>query len=147
MYNGSDCLNLATLNMLDLAADPALKQVALDAMRVYGVGSCGPRGFYGTMDVHLRLEEHLANFFGCEEAVAYSYGFSTVATAIPAYSKRNDVIFADEGVCFSIQKGLEATRSNVRWFRHNDMDDLERLLLAQAEEDKRDPKRAKHCRR
>ena len=59
----------------------------------YGVGSCGPRGFYGTVDVHLELEERLAKFMEMEEAVVYSYAFSTIASAIPAYSKRNDVIF------------------------------------------------------
>lgn len=63
----------------------------------YGVGSCGPRGFYGTVDVHLDLEKQLAEFLGCEEAVLYSYAFATVASAIPAYAKLGDVIFVDKG--------------------------------------------------
>ena len=46
------------------------------------------------LDVHLKLEEKLAQYMGCEEAILYSYGFSTVASAIPAYAKRGDVIFA-----------------------------------------------------
>jgi serine palmitoyltransferase len=45
-------------------------------------------------EVHLDLEEKLAKFMNQEEAVVYSYGFSTIASAIPAYSKRSDVIFA-----------------------------------------------------
>ena len=45
-------------------------------------------------DVHLLLEEKLAKYMECEEAIIYSYGFATVASAIPAYSKRGDVIFA-----------------------------------------------------
>ena len=28
-----------------------------------------------------------------EEAAIYAYGFSTIASAIPAYAKRGDVIF------------------------------------------------------
>lgn len=44
-------------------------------------------------DVHLELEEKLAKFMGMEEACVYAYGFSTIASAIPAYAKRNDVIF------------------------------------------------------
>jgi serine palmitoyltransferase len=56
-------------------------------------GSCGPRGFYGTVDVHLDLEEKLAKFMDMEEAVVYSYAFSTIASAIPAYSKRPDIVF------------------------------------------------------
>lgn len=38
---------------------------------------------------------------------------------------------SDEGVNFAVQKGLEASRSDVRFFKHNDMKDLERLLEAQ----------------
>jgi len=44
-------------------------------------------------DVHLKLEERLQEFMNCEEAIIYSYGFATIASAIPAYSKRGDVIF------------------------------------------------------
>ena len=57
------------------------------------MGACGPRGFYGTVDVHLELEEKLQNFLQVEEAIVYSYGFATVASAIPAYAKRGDIIF------------------------------------------------------
>ena len=32
----------------------------------YGVGSCGPRGFYGTIDVHLQLEDRLAKYMGTQ---------------------------------------------------------------------------------
>lgn len=45
-----------------------------------------------------------------EEACVYSYGFSTAASAIPAYCKRRDIIFADEAVNFAIQKGFDASR-------------------------------------
>ena len=44
-------------------------------------------------DVHLALEEKLAEFMKTEEAILYSYGFATISSAIPAYSKRGDVIF------------------------------------------------------
>lgn len=91
--DGSDCLNLATQNYLGLLEDEQILEDACKSLRKYGVGSCGPRGFYGTMDVHLVLEERMAKFMEMEEAVVYSYGFSTVASAIPAYSKRGDVIF------------------------------------------------------
>ena len=44
-------------------------------------------------DVHLKLEDKLQEFMHCEEAIIYSYGFATIASAIPAYSKRGDIIF------------------------------------------------------
>ena len=112
--DGIKCLNLATHNYLGLVENPRIEESALKCLNQYGVGSCGPRGFYGTTgvsvfwlnqnlqsticimsaEVHLDLEEKLAKFMNQEEAVVYSYGFSTIASAIPAYSKRSDVIFA-----------------------------------------------------
>lgn len=70
-----------------------------------------------------------------EAAVLYSYGFSTIASAIPAYCKRGDIIYVDECVHFAIQKGLDASRSKIHYFKHNDMDDLERLLAEQQKAD------------
>lgn len=45
-------------------------------------------------DVHLDLEKRVCEFLGTEETVLYSLAFSTVASAIPAYAKRNDIIYA-----------------------------------------------------
>ncbi|XP_059471193.1 serine palmitoyltransferase 1 [Neocloeon triangulifer] len=141
------CLNLATHNYLGLIENPKIEEAALKCLSHYGVGSCGPRGFYGTTEVHLDLEDKLAEYMGCEEAVVYSYGFSTIASAIPAYSKRSDVIFVDEMVNFAIQKGLDASRSRIFFFKHNDVEDLERILMEQADLDRKNPKRAKRTRR
>jgi serine palmitoyltransferase len=124
-----------------------IEEAAVKSLRKYGVGSCGPRGFYGTVDVHLKLEDKLQEFMRCEEAIIYSYGFATIASAIPAYSKRGDIIFADEGVHFAIQKGIQASRSKVVYFKHNDMEDLERVLKLQQVEDRKNPKKAKVTRR
>ena len=46
-----------------------------------------------SLDVHLELEEQLAKFTQNEESIVYSYGFAAIASTIPAYSKRNDIIF------------------------------------------------------
>jgi serine palmitoyltransferase len=66
---------------------------------------------------------------------------------IEAYSKRNDILFVDEGVHYAIQKGIEASRSTIKWFRHNDINDLERLLAEQELMDKKNPKKAGTIRR
>jgi len=92
--DGVKCLNMATHNYLGLEEFPQIVDNAINCIKKYGVGSCGPRGFYGTLDVHLELEERLAKFMDQEEAVVYSYAFSSISSAIAAYAKRNDVIFA-----------------------------------------------------
>lgn len=142
-----DCLNLCTMNFLGFVGNKEIEKAATDTLRNYGVGSCGPRGFYGTVDVHLDLEKKIAEYLGTEEAILYSYGFSTISSAIPAYSKRTDVIFCDKGVSFAIQKGIVASRSKVYWFDHNDMEDLERKLKEQQDKDKKNPKKAAVTRR
>lgn len=145
--NGIRCLNLATHNYLSFADKPELEKRAVQSIRKYGVGSCGPRGFYGTVDVHLELEEKIAKFMGLEEACVYAYGFSTIASAIPAYAKRGDVIFVDEECNFAIQKGLDASRSTIYYFKHNNHKDLERLMLEFEKEAAKKPKKAKVTRR
>lgn len=45
------------------------------------------------LDVHNDLEKRIAKFLGREEAVLYSFLYATVSSAIPAYSKRGDIIF------------------------------------------------------
>ena len=52
-----------------------------------------PNHYYYSIDVHVHLEERLANFLGTGKAILYSYGFSTIASAIPAYAKKGDIIF------------------------------------------------------
>lgn len=48
---------------------------------------------------------------------------------------------------FSIQKGIDASRSKVFYFKHNDIEDLERLLKAQDAIDRKNPKKAAKIRR
>ena len=59
-------LNLSTFDFLGLSQSSRIKSVAEAALDKYGCGSCGPRGFYGTIDVHLKIEAEIARFMGTE---------------------------------------------------------------------------------
>ncbi|KAJ3280427.1 serine palmitoyltransferase component [Borealophlyctis nickersoniae] len=126
--DGKERLNLASYNFLGIMNQEIIKEKAVQALRKYGVGSCGPPGFYGTLDVHMDLERELARFVGTEMAIIYSQAFSTIASVIPAFSKRGDLLIVDDGVSFATQKGVQISRSNVKYFKHNDLEDLERVL-------------------
>lgn len=130
-------INLAAPNFSGLAQNEHIKAKAIECLRSYGVGSCGPSGFYGFFDVHIELENALATFLGLEAAIIYPQGFTTVCSVIPSFSKRGDIIVADKGVNFAIQKGIQISRSRVRWYEHNDMDSLEEVLEALDREAKR----------
>lgn len=135
--DGRKCLNCGTHNYLGLADEVRLEEASIKAARKYGVGSCGPRAFYGTMDVHLELENALARFLKVQEVALYSFGFSTIASAIPAYAKSTDVVYYDERCNFAIQQGIVASKSRAIKFRHNDVDDLEKMILEFANEQQR----------
>lgn len=132
-------VNLASSNFSGLAGNEHIKDKAIECLRSYGVGSCGPPGFYGTFDVHINLEKSLAQFLGVEAAIIYTQGFSTVSSVIPAFAKRGDIIVADRGVNFAIQKGIQISRCTVYWYDHNDMDDLERVLRKVQSDNRRKP--------
>lgn len=78
--------------------------------------------------MHIALEKDIASFLGTEDSIIYSQGFSTISSVIPAFSKRGDIIVADRGVNFAIQKGIQMSRSTVRWYDHNDLKSLEDVL-------------------
>ncbi|KAF0303295.1 Sodium/hydrogen exchanger 8 [Amphibalanus amphitrite] len=75
--NSRDLLNVASHNYLGMVGDPRVEAASVTALRKYGVGACGPRTFFGTVDVHLELERSISAFLGTEETAIYSLGFST----------------------------------------------------------------------
>jgi serine palmitoyltransferase len=119
-------LNLATFDFLSMGGRPEIKETAVTALDHYGLGSCGPRGFYGTMfvcncrknmpvtppshvagtiDAHVNLEQSIADWLGFPESIIYSDSANTPPSVIPAFSKRGDLLVIDDGVSESIRKG------------------------------------------
>lgn len=47
--NGKPMLNLASFNFSGLSGNEEIKEHAIETLRKYGLGSCGPPGFYGTL--------------------------------------------------------------------------------------------------
>ncbi|CAK3821350.1 serine palmitoyl transferase subunit [Lecanosticta acicola] len=128
LCDGRIVTNLANYNHYNFSNDPAFVDAAVATIRDYGVGPCSAPGFIGTFDVHTKLESDIAAHFGTEDTVVYSQSFSTISSVISAFCKRGDIIVADRAVNFSIRKGIQASRSIVRWYEHNDMEDLDRVL-------------------
>ena len=128
-------LNFATLDYLATSSSEYLRGVAKSSLSVYGCGSCGPRGFYGTIDAHLEVEDEMSSFLQTEGAILYSDGASAVTSTVAAFAKRGDLLVVDEGVNESLLVGVNLSRANVRYFRHNDVRDLRRTLEKVAAQD------------
>lgn len=130
-------LNLASYNFTGLAGNEYITSRAIETLRRYGLGSCGPSGFYGTIDVHTKFEETVASFLGTEAAILYAQSMATIESVIPAFCKRGDLIIADKHSSFAIRKGLEISRATVRWYEHNDLASLEEVLTTIEKEEMR----------
>lgn len=115
-------LNMASYDFLGMgSSNQKIKDVSKAALTTYGCGSCGPRGFYGTIDVHLDLERQIAKFCQTDDAIMYSDGASAATSAVAAFAKRGDLLVVDEGVYEALQTGVTLSRANVVYFKHNDM--------------------------
>ena len=121
---GKELINLSSNNYLGLATNEDLKQVAKDAIDAYGVGAGAVRSINGTLDLHIKLEEKLAEFKGTEAAISYQSGFNCNMAAISAVMDKNDAILSDQLNHASIIDGCRLSKAKIIPFKHSDMEDL-----------------------
>jgi len=121
---GQQLINLSSNNYLGLATNEQLKQIAKEATEKYGVGAGAVRTINGTLDLHVKLEEKLAEFKGTEAAISYQSGFNCNMAAISAVMDKNDAILSDQLNHASIIDGCRLSRAKIIAYNHSDMEDL-----------------------
>ncbi len=126
--NGRKMIMVGSNNYLGLTNHPKVKEAAIEAIRKYGSGCAGSRFLNGTLDIHVKLEEKLAQFIHKEAALVFSTGFQVNLGVISALAGKDDVIVIDKMDHASIIDGCRLSYAEVKKFRHNDMSDLERIL-------------------
>ncbi|MEL6866826.1 MAG: aminotransferase class I/II-fold pyridoxal phosphate-dependent enzyme, partial [Bacteroidota bacterium] len=95
---------------------------------IYGSGCAGSRFLNGTLDIHLELEEKLADFVNKEEALVFSTGYQVNLGVISSITNRQDYIILDELDHACIIDGSRLSFAKPVKFRHNDMASLEKVL-------------------
>jgi 8-amino-7-oxononanoate synthase len=126
--NGRPALNLASNDYLGLQHHPALAAAAARAATEQGTGAGAARLVTGTMELHARLEEALAELLQVERALLFGSGYLAHLGSIPALAGEGDAIYSDERNHASIVDGCRLSRARVRVFRHRDVDHLASLL-------------------
>jgi len=128
VVNGKRVIMIGSNNYLGLTNHPRVKEAAIKAIEEYGSGCAGSRFLNGNLEIHEELEKKLARFFRKEAALVFATGYQTNLGVIPALVGRNDVAIIDKYDHASIIDGCRLSFGKVQKFRHNDMDDLERVL-------------------
>jgi 8-amino-7-oxononanoate synthase len=123
-------------NYLGLTNHPRVKEAAIQAIEKYGTGCAGSRFLNGNLEIHEELEKKLAKFLRKEAALVFATGYQTNLGVISALVERNDVAIIDMYDHASIMDGCRLSFGEVRKYRHNDMDALERALEGTREKNK-----------
>lgn len=125
---GKEFIMIGSNGYLGLAADPRMKEAAVKAVEKYGVTCSGSRFLNGTLDIHVQLENDLAHFYEKGGAIVFSTGFQTNLGIIAALGGKDDVLVIDRFDHASIIDGCRLSFSDIKKYKHNDMEDLERIL-------------------
>ncbi|MDR1813437.1 MAG: pyridoxal phosphate-dependent aminotransferase family protein [Tannerella sp.] len=128
IINGKKVLMFGSNAYLGLTNHPKVKEAAIEAIKKYGSGCAGSRFLNGTLDIHVKLEERLADLVGKEEAMSFSTGFQVNEGVLSCITGREDFIVWDETNHASIIEGIRLSFSNKLKYRHNDMESLEKQL-------------------
>ncbi|MGE5508319.1 MAG: aminotransferase class I/II-fold pyridoxal phosphate-dependent enzyme [Chitinophagales bacterium] len=123
-----EMIMMASNNYLGLTTHPKVVEAGLKAQAEYGAGSGSVALLAGTLDLHRELEERLARFKGCEDAIVFPTGYSTNVGCVSGLLRKGDVAINDRLNHASIIDGCKLSGADIRTFKHNDMQSLERLL-------------------
>jgi 8-amino-7-oxononanoate synthase len=136
VVNGKRVIMIGSNNYLGLTTHPRVKEAAIKAIEKYGTGCAGSRFLNGNLEIHEELEKKLAKFLRKEAALVFATGYQTNLGVISALVERNDVAIIDMYDHASIMDGCRLSFGEVRKYRHNDMDALERALEGTREKNK-----------
>ena len=128
IIDGKKMIMIGSNNYLGLTQDERVKKAAIEAIEKFGSGCTGSRFLNGTLSLHEELEEKLARFMNTEATLVFSTGFQTNQGAISALVGRNDLVVGDNENHASIVDGTRLSFGKALKYRHNDMNDLDKVL-------------------
>ncbi|MBC8291963.1 MAG: 8-amino-7-oxononanoate synthase [Proteobacteria bacterium] len=126
--DGRELLLFCSNNYLGLACHPEVVEAARLATARWGASSVSSRLVSGHMTVHAELEDKIARWKNQEAALVFSTGYQANIGVISSLTGPGDLIVSDELNHASIIDGARLSKAATVVYRHNDIEDLERVL-------------------
>jgi glycine C-acetyltransferase len=133
LAGGEEVLNFCANNYLGLSSDPALIKAAKEALDTYGYGMSSVRFICGTTDLHKKLEEKIARYFGTEDTILYAACFDANGGVFEPLLGEEDAIISDSLNHASIIDGVRLCKAQRYRYANADMADLEQQLIKAGE--------------
>ena len=128
VIKGVKVLMFGSNSYLGLTNHPEIKHSVQAAVQKYGSGCAGSRFLNGTLDIHLELENALAELVRKQAAIVFSTGFQANLGAIGAIVGRGEYVLADKEDHASIVDGCRLSFGNFLRWAHNDLGHLAERL-------------------
>ena len=130
IVDGQRMLNLSSNDYLGLANDRKLRQEFRETLttETFLPTSSSSRLLTGNFSIYDRLEQQLADDFGTEAALTFNSGYHANTGILPAVSSTHTLILADKLVHASLIDGIRLSDAKCIRYRHNEYNQLERLL-------------------
>ena len=126
---GEEVINFCANNYLGLSNHPEVIQAAKDAMDDYGFGMSSVRFICGTQDIHKKLEQKVAGFYGTEDTILYAACFDANGGVFEPLLTKDDAIISDSLNHASIIDGVRLCKAARYRYDNNNMQSLEDQLI------------------
>lgn len=129
--DGRRLISFSCNDYLDLSHHPAVRAAAAEAALNYGAGAAASRLVTGDHPLLSDLEKRLARLKGTQAACVFGSGYLANLGVIPTFAGPGDLMLVDELAHACIWAGAKLSGARTLAFKHNDVDDLRRLLEAE----------------
>lgn len=125
---GRTLINYACYNYLGMSGDPAVSQMAKEAIDQYGTSVSASRIASGERPLHGELEREIAGLVGAQDCIVFVGGHATNVTTVGHLFGPNDLILHDSLIHNSVLQGALLSGARRLVFPHNDWQALDRIL-------------------
>ncbi len=129
-FKGKKLLNLSSNNYLGFADNKNITELFLNcAGNKYSFGSASARLLTGTLPIYKELENLITELYNTDMTLLFNSGYHANVGINSTIALRGDVIFSDKLNHASIIDGMQLSKAKFFRYLHNDMENLEKLLI------------------